>query len=116
MERLATLKLLSREFDNVNILRKRCDELIEIVVNREKEVLGPPQELRLRACDVKAYKDESSSATDSLSEMGEDFLSNNSKMDVLNRDIVSSDKNPNSKDATPKTPFNNSMVAFGMST
>lgn len=42
MERIATLKLLSREFDNVNILRKRCDELIEIVVNREKEVMGPP--------------------------------------------------------------------------
>ncbi len=70
----------------------------------------------MRACDVKVQKDESSSATDSLSEMGEDFLSNTSKMDVMNRDIISSEKNPNSKDVTPKTPFNNSMVAFGMST
>ena len=65
---------------------------------------------------MKVKKEESSSATDSFSDLGEDFLSNTSKMDVLTRDIISSEKNLNSKDVTPKTPFNNGMVAFGMAT
>jgi len=34
------MKLLSREFDNPNILHRRSKELMQIITDREYEVLG----------------------------------------------------------------------------
>ena len=78
-ERNAAVKLLSREFENILTMRKRCKELYEINEARMVEMLGTPADNQIVESDTENSIEVDSSSQMSLSEINDDLISHHSK-------------------------------------
>ena len=89
IERKELVASIARELSNVNILKRRCAELIEAEKQRELDVLGKKVDLQDASISEDSDSDSETSTNMSMSEVGDDIFSQQSaKMSVTSKNAA----------------------------